>query len=98
MKAELLTKQGKALVQVRDYFKAGHCYQEAAELLETMDKPAEDMYREAGNAYVMFAEGMIRVKNESKAEEGYMSAISSFEKAGMPEEVERIRQEMKPEI
>jgi len=96
LKVDLLKRQGEILVQVRDYSRAGQSYKEAAELLKTLGESPSDCYRRAGNAYVEFAKGMLKVKNQSKAKEGFENASLCFEKAGMPEEVERVHQQMKP--
>jgi tetratricopeptide (TPR) repeat protein len=98
LRADLMQKQGKALLQARDFLKAAQSYQGAAEIAERLGTPFKPIYKDAGGAWVQFAEGMVRVKNEAKAKEGYDKAISCFEKADMPEEVEKIRQEMEPEV
>lgn len=98
LKVDLLKKQGEILVQVRDYMKAAQSYKEAAELLKTLGESPVEYYKKAGDTYVSFAESMLKVKNQSKAKEGFENALACFEKAGMPEEMERVRQHMKPEM
>ena len=97
-KMELLKKQAEALVQLRDYMRAAHSFEEAALLLEELGESPAESYRKAGDSYVLFAKGMERVKNQPKAKEGYEKALICFEKAGLPEEEEKIRQVLKPDM
>ncbi len=99
LKAELLRKQGDALMQVHDYLKAGSSLEEAAELYRNKGEPPStfsEIYKKAGDAYSLFAKGMERVKNELKAREGFEKAVACYEKAGAREEIEKISQRAKP--
>ena len=98
MKMDLLLKQGEALVQLRDYLRAARSYEEAAELSKEMGESPSELYKKAGDAYVLFAKGMERVKNQPKAKEGYEYAVSCFEKAGMVEEGEKVQQYLRPDM
>lgn len=92
LKKELLTKQGDTLMAGHDNMKAARSYQEAGALMETLGEPASESYKKAGDAYTLFAASMTKVKNLTMAKEGYGYAVLCFEKAGLKEEAERVRQ------
>ncbi len=96
LKVSLLKKQGETLMQVRDFMKAAQSFRGAAELLGELGEPFSEYYEKAGAAYVEFAKGMLQVKNQSKAQEGFEHAVSCFEKAGAQDEIEKIRHLLKP--
>ncbi|MBU7013756.1 MAG: hypothetical protein HXS43_02910 [Theionarchaea archaeon] len=97
LRSELLRKQGDVLVEIHDYLRAAKSYKEGAELLESMGEPAQDIYRKAGDAFVLHSKGMLKVKNQEMAQEGQASAALCYEKAGLKEEVEKIRQQVRPD-
>ena len=97
LKVELLKKQGETLVEAHDFMKAARSFEATAELLKELGENPSEYYKKAGEAYVLFAKGMLQVKNQSKAREGFENAASCFEKAGTPEKIEEIHQYLKPE-
>lgn len=97
LRVKLFMKQGETLIQVRDYAKAAQSFEKAGELLETLGESSSECYKKAGDASVMLAQAMLKVKNQSKKQEALQNALLYFEKAGMPEEAEKLRQQIKPD-
>ncbi|MBU7025199.1 MAG: hypothetical protein HXS40_13640, partial [Theionarchaea archaeon] len=96
LKGELLRKQGDVLLEIHDYLRAAKSYKEGAELLESMGEPAQEAYKKAGGAYVLHSKSMLKVKNQEMAREGQENAVLCYQKAGLTEEVDKVRQEAKP--
>lgn len=90
LKVELLQKQGETLLQTNDFMKAAASFKQAAELLEELGESPAEFYKKAGDAYASFGKNMLQVKNQKKAREGFENAGSCYEKAGAPEEIEKI--------
>jgi tetratricopeptide (TPR) repeat protein len=97
LKVDLLTKQGEILIEAHDYLKAARSYEDGAEISENLGEDPSECYERAGRAYVLFVKSMVQVKNQRKAREGYELAVTCFEKAGIPEEAEQVRQIVKPD-
>jgi tetratricopeptide (TPR) repeat protein len=97
LKGELLRKQGDTLMEIHDYLRAAKSYKEGAELLESMREPAQDAYKKAGDAYILHSKSMLKVKNQEMAREGQENAVLCYQKAGLTEEVEKIRQQARPD-
>ncbi|MBU6998324.1 MAG: hypothetical protein HXS41_05170 [Theionarchaea archaeon] len=97
LKGELLRKQGDVLLGIHDYLRAARSYKEGAELLERMGEPAKDAFKKAGDSYVLYFKSMAKVKNQEMMQEGQESAAYCYEKAGLTEEVEKVRQQARPD-
>ena len=83
-------------MEAHDFLKAAQSFKAAAELLGELGEPSAEYYEKAGGAYVEFAKGMLQVKNQSKAQEGFENAVFCFEKAGAQDEIEKISHLLKP--
>lgn len=92
LKISLLKRQGEALLQGHDYFNAAKCYVEAAELCEQHGESPVEYYKKAGDISVQYAESMIKVRNKPRSKEGYTQAAEYYEKAGMPGEIEHLKE------
>lgn len=76
--------------QIHDFWEMAECLKEIAEIFGELGKSPLEYYKKAGDAYVLFAKEMMRIKNQSKWREGFENAALCFEKAGAQEEMERI--------
>jgi tetratricopeptide (TPR) repeat protein len=97
LKLSLLKKQGEVLLEMHDYLKAARSLKQAAELTENMGESAADIYKRAGEAFVQYVKSMKKVKNQSMAQEGQKQAVLCFEKAGMSEKAQEIREDVVPD-
>jgi tetratricopeptide (TPR) repeat protein len=91
LKISLLKQQGETLLQSHDYFNAAKCFVQAAETTEQLGESPTELYKKAGDVSVKYAESMLKVRNQPRSKEGFSQAAEYYEKAGMPEEIEKIK-------